>query len=270
MANTKLTKQATSSLASIFGTDEITFDQRPTFIPEGDKTGTEGITSDDIRLPRLGIAQGLSPQLTPGDNAYIENLKMFQMFNDTTGEVYGNGPLYFVVIRRDVRCIEFRPRAEGGGVVDLNVPRHDPRVTQWREVDGVRVPPPATLFNEYIVLLLKEGGEVDPVVISIKGTNKFNRRAATDLNGFIKMYASQGAKSVPIYGVIYAMESRAEKNDNGTFGVPSFKPVGFIPATMPNLFERAKEYAATLEGKTIVYDREGGHDGDFIEPEIVG
>lgn len=269
MVENKLAKQGVTNLSTIFGTEAITFDERPDFIPEGDKTGTEGITNDDIRLPRLGIAQGLSPQLTPGDNAYIDNLKMFQMFNDTTKEIYGNGPIYFVVVRRDVRCIEFRPRSEGGGVVDLNVPRNDPRATQWRDVDGVRVPPAATLFNEYVALILKQDGEVDPVVISIKGTNKFNRRATTDLNGFIKMYASQGAKSVPIYGVIYAIESRSEKNDNGTFGVPGFKPVGFIPKSMPGLFERAREYAATLEGKTVVYNREPGDEDDFIDPEIV-
>lgn len=256
-----LVKQGMTGLATIIGDVDLT--ERPDFIPVGDKTGTEGITSEDIRIPRLGIAQGLSPQMTPGDGSYIESLRMFDMFNDTTREVYGKGPIYFVAVRRDVRCIEFRPREEGGGVLDLNVPRNDPRATQWREVNGKRLPPSATTFHEYIVLLLKSPTEYEPLVISIKNTNKFNRRAATDLNGFIKMHGSRGAKSVPIYGVIYSVESRSEKNDNGTFGVPVFKQVGYIPKSMPDLFERAQEYAKSLEGKTIIVEREPGDDSDI-------
>ena len=260
MSDTKLAKQGTTTIAAIFGDTDLS--QRPDFIPEGDKTGTEGITSEDIRLPRLGIAQGLSPQVTPGDGAYIEDLKLFDLFNDSSNEVYGKGPIFFVPIRREVRCIEFIPRADGGGIRDMNVPRNDPRVTTWREVNGKRLPPVATVFHEFVSLLIKAGGEPEPIVISIKQTNKFNRRATTDLNGFIKMHASQGAKSVPIYGVIYSVESKPEKNDSGTFGVPVFRQVGFIPKSMPELFQRAQEYAKSLEGKTIVVQREAG-DEDF-------
>lgn len=267
MADDKLVKTTVTSIADILG-ESVDLSVRPDFIPAGDKTGTEGITAEDIRLPRLGIAQGLSPQMTPGDSEYIENLRMFEMFNDSTKQVYGRGPIYFIPIRRDVRCIEFRPRDEGGGIVDLNVPRDDPRATQWREIDGKRVPPVATTFHEFIVMLLGAEGRVDPIVISIKQTNKFNRRATTDLNGFIKMYASQGARSVPIYGVIYSIESRSEKNDNGTFGVPVFKAVGFLPPSMKNIFEQAREYAKSLEGRTVVINREPGDEP--LDGEVVG
>jgi hypothetical protein len=274
MTDTNLVKHGMTGIAEIIGDVDLT--QRPDFIPEGDKTGTEDITSEDIRLPRLGIAQGLSPQLTPGETSYIESLKLFEMFNDSTSEVYGKGPLYFVPVRRDVRCIEFIPRIEGGGVKDLNVPRNDPRVTQWREVeiDGQkkRLPPVATIFSEFIVLLLKSGGQTEPIVISVKHTNKFNRKAATDLTGFIKMHASQGAKSVPIYGVIYSIESKPEKNDRGIFGVPQFKQVGFVPPSLKNVYEQARDYATSLEGRTIVVEREPGED-DFdttaMDAEVV-
>jgi len=266
MADTKLVKGGATGIAAIIG--EMSLTERPDFIPAGDKTGTEGITSEDIRLPRLGIAQGLSPQIMPGDGSYIEDLKLFDMFNDSTNEVYGKGPLYFVPVRRDVKCIEFRPRTEGGGVVDLNVPRNDPRATQWREVNGKRLPPAATTFDEFIALLIKTGGETDPIVISIKHTNKWNRRAASDLNGFIKMHASQGVKSVPIYGVVYSIESKSEKNDSGTFGVPVFRQVGYIPKNMPELFERAKNYAASLEGKTVIVSREPGDEDSFDGPTL--
>jgi hypothetical protein len=270
MANkSDLIKAGADGIASIIG--DVDISQRPNFIPEGDKTGTEGISADDIRLPRLAIAQGLSPQVIPGDSEYIDGLRLMDMFNDNTKEIYGKGPLYFIAVRRDVRCIEFIPRTEGGGVRDLNVPRNDPRVTQWREVevDGVkkRLPPVATLFNEYVVLLLKrdETGQMiaEPIVISIKNTNKFNRRAMTDLNGFIKMHASKGAKSVPIYGVIYSIESKPEKNDKGTFGTPVVRQVGYVPPSLESIFHQAEEYAKELEGKNIIIEREPGDETDF-------
>ena len=132
----KLAKVGSNELSAILGADMGTLSERPSFIPEGDKSGTEGITKDDLRLPRLGIAQGLSPQLTPGDTQEIEGLRQVDMFNDTTKQIYGRGPVYFIVVRRDAKGIEFRPRSEGGGIIDLNVPRNDKRLTEWRTGDN--------------------------------------------------------------------------------------------------------------------------------------
>lgn len=268
MSNDKLAKVSSDELASIFGAPVGL--ERPDFIPEGDKTGTEGITKEDLRLPRLGIAQGLSPQMIPGDTQYIEDLKLYQMFNDTSKEVYGSGPVFFIAVRRDVRCIEFGE--DGKSIIDFDVPRNDPRVTQWRPDPGrpgKKLPPAATLFNEYISMLVKKGGGLEPVVISVKNTNKYNRRAASDLNGFIKMHASQAAKSVPIYGVIYSIESKSEKNDSGQFGVPVFKQVGYIPNTDlgASLFLKVSEYAESMKDKVIGVNREGQGE-DPIEGEF--
>ncbi|KKM78483.1 hypothetical protein LCGC14_1359440, partial [marine sediment metagenome] len=81
---------------------------RPDFIEVG-TAGTEDITADDLKLPRLAIAQGLSPQMLPDDSAHIEGLKLFELFNDLTDEIYGKGPLTFIVGRRQVKRIEFDP-----------------------------------------------------------------------------------------------------------------------------------------------------------------
>lgn len=248
---------------------EGTLAERPSFIPEGDTTGTEGITGEDIRFSRLSIAQGLSTQLIEGDSSYINDLKMFDLFNDLTGTVYGKGPLYFIPVRRDVRRIEFDPNVRGIPL-DMNVPPNDPRTAWTKDDDGKRIPPRATKFNEFVILLLLKGVPAEPMVLSIKDTNKFNRKAVERLNGFIKMHASKGKKSVPIYGVVYSIASKSEKNDNGTFGVPVIDQVGFVPTQ--ELFNQAKDFAASLEGKTIVITREPGEDDDLPpqEGEVVG
>jgi len=244
-------------------------EERPSWIPEGDTTGTD-MSAEDLRLPRLSIAQGLSPELTPGNSNYIENLKMFQLFNNLTQEIYGMGPIKFIPVRHDIRRIEFKPRSEGGGVIDMDVRPNDPR-TQWTtDAEGKRQAPRATKFNEYVVLLVRDGeDEPEPIVLSIKDTNKENRRAATNLNGYIALPTKIGSKKykLPIYGKMYTVESGTAKNDKGTYGVPVIKQAGVVHDA--NLGNRAMAFLKSLEGKNIVVDREPGSDDADFDPEAL-
>lgn len=232
---------------------------RPDWIPVGDTTGTQ-MDREDIRLPRLAIAQGLSPQITPGESAYIEGLKLFEMFNDVLGTIYGNGPLTFVPVRRDVRRIEFKPRSEGGGVLDMDVPPGDPRLKWTENEKKERVPPAATKFNEWVVYLIREGVAPEPIVLSIKDTNKWNRKAASNLNTFIALPHPQFG-ILPIYGKKYTITTGSEKNDKGTFGVPIIKQAGVL--NDGDIGRLAMNFAKSLEGKEIITNREPGDD-EFV------
>lgn len=247
-----------TTLGSISGTMD-----RPKSLDPNDRSGTEDIGVDDLRFPRLAIAQGLSNQLIPDDSSYIKGLALFDLFNDLSGEIYGRGPLTFVPVQRDVRRIEFTPREEGGGILDLDVPANDPR-TKWTVEDGQRVPPRATRFVEFVVLLLRDGKVPEPIVLSIKDTNKFNRRASEQLTAFIKF------RGTAIYTGLYTVSSKSEKNDSGTFGVYVMKNAGFIPTDIPAgaaLFKFAKDFAESLKGKKVIVQREPGVD-DF-DPDAI-
>jgi len=234
--------------------------ERPKSLDPNDRSGTEDIGAQDVRLPRLSFAQGLSPQMTPSDGQYIDDLKLFDMFNDLTSEPYGKGPITFVPVKRDVRRIEFTPRSEGGGIVDFDVPPNDPRM-KWTVKDGNRIPPRGTKFVEFVVLLLRPGKAPEPIVLSIKETNKWNRRASDQLTTFIKL------RNAPIYAGLYKIDSLTPgKNDKGTFAVPTIKNAGFVPKDTPAgkaLYDYAKQFAESLAGKVIVVDREPGADEEF-------
>lgn len=247
------------------GTQAIAATNRPAFMQTGDSTGIEGFGPDDIKLPRLAIAQAMSPQLADPAQA-IDGLKLGMFFNDLSGEVYGPGPLHIVVVRRDVRRIQFKPRAEGGGVLDLNVPANDPR-NDWNTDDkGGRIPPLATLFNEYVVFVMRDGFEPEPIVLSIKDTNKFNRKTSERLTGFIKFHPG------PVFSAVYSVRTVNEKNDEGTFGVfvidkmvTKENPKGYVEDE--NLYRMAERFEASLRGKTISVNREpGSDDGDTDFP----
>lgn len=260
MADTK----KTDAVATTSPNQELA--EIPSWIPEGDTTGT-AMAAEDIRLPRLLIAQGLSPEIIPGNAKFIEGLSMFDLFNDLTQEIYGKMgkvSLTFIPVRHDVRRIEFKPRAEGGGVIDMNVPANDPRTLWTNDPEDPtnrekRKAPRATKFNEYIALLVREDG-FEPIVISIKDTNKENRRAATNLNGYIGMPTKIGPKRVqlPIYGKMYTYEVGTASNDKGTYGVPIVKQAGVVRDEA--MGKGAMKFLKSLEGKNVIIEREAGDD----------
>lgn len=238
--------------------------ERPKSLDRDDLTGTEDIGPEDVRLPRLAIAQGLSNQMLPDDARYIAALHLFDLFNDITEDVYGRGPLTFVPIRRDVRRIEFLPREQGGGVVDMDVPPGDPRL-KWTgsAAEGNRQAPAATTFVEFIILMLRPGKAPEPIVLSIPGRNKFNRRASDNLTTFIKL------RHAAIYAGLYTVECKSEKNDKGTFGTYVCKNAGFVPKDTvagAKLFAYAEQFARSLEGKTVIVSRES--DTEFDPEEL--
>jgi hypothetical protein len=252
-----LTKSATGTLA-----------KRESFIQKGDLSGTEDIQANELRLPRLAIAQGLSSQIIPDGSDYIKGLSMYDLFNDLTGTVYGRGPIKFVVTKRETRRVEFDP--ENRGVpLDLNVPMGDPR-TEWTSNPdtGEREAPRATKFTEFVILVLMPGKDPEPIVMSIKDTNKWNRRASERLTGFLKFHP-------PIYSTYYSVESKSEKNDQGTFGVYVIKQVAKLDdpdqtdeqwEESLRIFNLAKEFRESLVGKTIVVEREvADEDSDDFE-----
>lgn len=260
MSDKELQKAGTQAIA-----------KREAFIEAGDVTGTENIGGDEIRLPRLAIAQGMSPQMIEGDSSYIPGLKLFDMFNDLTGEIYGKGPLTFVPLRKDTRWIQFASREDGGGVIDLNVQpilpdgRMNPLCEWSQDENGEKVPPAATRYFEFVVILMKDAGEIEPIMLSIKDTNKWNRKAANQLMSFIKLARK------PIYAGVYSVSSKSEKNDEGTFGVPVIGKLGLLdnPNVDDDTFEANKQtylyckgFAASLEGKVIQVQREAPSSDD--------
>lgn len=233
--------------------------ERPKSINPNDRSGTENIGVDELRLPRLSISHPQSPEMTEGDSKFIAALKPYEMFNNMIGDVYGRGPLMFIPLRRDVKRIEFIPRTEGGGIRDMDVPKNDVRL-KWTGVGVDRKPPVATEFIEFPSLLLRSGKAPEPILVSIKTTNKWNRRAADQLTLFIKM------RNAPVYAGLYTIESKPEKNDKGQFGVPVIKNAGFIPKDSEmgaKLYAFAEQLSKNWEGKEVVTNREAPGADDF-------
>lgn len=259
-----------ASLSLLLQSAELTgVAELPADADRNDLSGTEGITQDEIRLPRLAIAQGLSPQMIPTESTYIKGLTLGDMFNDVTGEIYGSGPLIVVPLVRHVTRIVFDPK-DKKVPLERDVPANDPRIGKWTwstaelKASGVRadVPPVVTEFVEFVCLLLNKGKLPEPIMVSIKTTNKYQRKTAVDWTTYISM------RGAAIYRGMYAISSKFEKGvskdgADTNFGVFTVKNAGNIPSEKPAgkaLVEFAKSYHERLNGKTIVVNRDGGDD----------
>lgn len=221
---------------------------RPSFLPATTE-GTEHITREDVKFPRLAIAQGLSDQLKKSHPKYIPGLSVGQLFNDLTGQIYGEGPLEFYIVRADPpRWVQFKPREEGGGMVDPDVPAGDPR-TLWTTdpTNGGRVKPIATMFYDYVLCLWPSR---ELIVLSLKSSGI---KHAMSLNGLIKL------RNAPLWGGKYSVKVMDEPGPQGPFPNFSIKSAGWVAD------EQVGQYLQKLfvefQGRTIVIDREPGDDG---------
>lgn len=219
---------------------------RPDFIPVGDTSGTDHITKEDMQVPRIALAQSLTPQVIEGKDGF----RVGEMFNNLTEELLGKGPFKIAIFRADPpRWIEFIPRDQGGGVKDMNVPAHDSRTQFTMDPVKGKQKPLADKFYDFIVGLYP----IDPadaygriIGLSFKGTGL---RIAKQLNALVKF------RNAPIYSGLYDLSSIMTKNAQGTFAIFQVKNAGYVPDKAT--FELHKAIHEQLLDKDITIAREG-------------
>lgn len=180
----------------------------------GNRAGLEHLQQSDLKMPRLALAQKMSHEVDPDDPRYIDGLRVGDLFNDLTQMVYDQ-PLEFTVVRADPpHWIEFLPRTEGGGVKDMNVPEGDPRTAFTKDANGKSIPPIATKFYDFVLMLLPSQ---EVVSLSLKSTGI---PVAKQLNALMLM------RNAPCYAGKYQLTSGEGKNAKGVFKVYRVKNAG--------------------------------------------
>jgi hypothetical protein len=250
-----MSRTATKEEKAIATRPNFALAERSSLIKEGDRRGTESLSANDIRPPSLRLAQSTTPETKRANAAYIEDLAEGELFNSLTREVYGEGPVYFAVVRSlGHRNVEFRPMAEGGGVVDFNVPDSDPR-TQFtiavKDGKNVRVKPVATLLYDYLILLLKESGERELMTLSLKGTQL---KKAKDMNTYLF-----GSK-LPTFAHVFSAAPVPESKNNFNYYGWRIERIGFAD---DGIVKEADATFQAMQGKTITVETEA----DDVEAE---
>lgn len=123
----------------------------PDYFTKNDRRGFEDTLQTDVLIPRLALAQALSPQVTDGDPNRIPDLKVGDLFNSVTGQIYGREVFVQLLRKMPLRAMQFNPIDEGGGVLDPDVPLDDDRC-QWHGDEK----PVATVFRDFLAVLLPQ------------------------------------------------------------------------------------------------------------------
>ena len=210
-------------------TDITTTAPSPLVASSGPPLGTEHITSDDVMMPRLGLAQAISNEVNKTHADFIDDLGVGDFWNTVSGKVYGGGPLTFsVLVAHPPRAVEFAALSDGGGIIDSNVPLTDPRLAFGD--DGS--PPQATKFYDY-VLWLHESNEMIAMSLARSAI-----KAAKSLNGLIRM------RGTAVFTGRYTVTSVQKTSSQGNYQSWRFRnsPLGNITE------EQAQEFAGLHSG----------------------
>lgn len=185
--------------------------------------GFENVRQEDITLPRLSIAQSISPQVQKDDPLQIKGLEVGQFFNTVTEQIYGETvritPLFYFPSRilfpprgsnepercratkldEDGRLIEGRITPEGCDACPHSVFRMQP--------DGSNRPD-CTKFMNYICAIHRNDGRLEPIAWSVKSKMiKPTKR----WNGKIR------AEPLPGFCLYFDFATKAERASKGTF-----------------------------------------------------
>lgn len=227
--------------------------ERPSFLPSGDVRGIDHLKKDDLQMPRLALAQALTPQVAEGKEGFATGV----LFNSLTEEIYGKGPIDFTVIRADPpRWVEFFPREQGGGIKDMSVPSSDPRTLFTVDSNGKPVPPAATKFYDFVVLMFPLQG--DPmerlIALSFKGTML---KTARQLNGLMKY------RNAPSFAGRYTLTTAMTKNAKGMFAIYQVKNAGWVDEATFHLGEQLYD---AIKDRTLTIEREPGEEETDFNP----
>ncbi len=230
--------------------------------PEGKDAGVlgnEGIGRGDINMPRIDIAQKMSPEIDPTNAAkFIEGLTFTDLFHSSTKQNLGKGPLHFVILRRDdPRWIEWIQRELGGGIKDKDVKRGDPRT----KFGSAGEKPIATEYHDFIVLLLNGFDPKNPldsiVALSLKSSGI---KAAKQLNLLVQL---RGPKL--ICKGVYELSSGhdTDKKTQGVYAIYKFKNAGWLKPDSP-IEKLSIELFEAWKDREVKFEREPGDDTDFV------
>jgi hypothetical protein len=180
-------------------------------------TGLEHLTAEDLEVPKLKLAQAMSPQLEETDADYNPDLRTGDLWNSITGEIYPQPVRLSVLVAHPWRAVEYAPLADGGGVIDADVPRGDPRLA----FPGPGEKPIATELFEYTCYLW-ETREI--LILSLSSTAA---RVARQFNCLMALRADkETGRRLEVYEGVYELTSVSKASPKGTYRQVKFRNAG--------------------------------------------
>lgn len=182
---------------------------------KNDVSGKEGITAADWKPAFLCIAQLTSAVKDETGDAYINGIKLGDIYNSETKELYGRGPIEFQLLRHRKRAYLPDENGRMGEEIAWDDPRCEwPTEEEKKAWEGKGKPrPEGVRVYDWVVLLLT--GEL--AIISFKSKSFGAGQTLTKWAGMV-----QG----PVFTAKFALKSVLKENEAGKFGVFTVETAG--------------------------------------------
>lgn len=221
----------------------------PDYLKKDDHRGLEDTQQSDINIPRLALAQALSPEVTEGDPNRIEGLKVGDLFNSVTGQNYGREVHVQILRKMPLRAMEFYNIDDGGGVKRLNVPLNDPALAWGNSGNKKEDKPKATLFRDFIAVILPQR---EMIALSFKSSGI---TVAKSLWGLVTM------RNRSVFAGRYRITTGVEL-DPKPHQVYKVENAGWVSEQDAQLGEEMHEAVAQIKGAQVDVEREPGDEFD--------
>jgi len=217
--------------------------------------GAEGavFSADDLLIPRLQLAQKMSPELDENDAKYIEGIKAGNFFNSVSRDIYTD--IDVIPCHSRTSYTEWVPRDQGGGLVgehDADSPAVKNTLTveeDGKRRDVMESGNELVIADEFYSFIVKEDGDYEPVLISMKSTQ---RKVAKRWRTLISMNKARNPKtnqlqSVPIFSTLWKLTSVVEVNKkNEKYSNFAVQKIGPISTDKQDLYHAAKQFRESI------------------------
>lgn len=208
----------------------------------GDEQGMENVTSQDVKLAFLAIAQKTSKAVDPSEGKYIDGLKFGEMYNSESREIYGTGPIEFLPVMMGKRAHLKKENGTLGERVDWD----DPRVTWEGAREAKRDKPEGVRIYDWACVLVPT---LERVVLSFQSTSFGAGQSLNTILDKHRTLARVAGKGFRPFQLKLAVSTFIDKNDFGSFGKFTIELTG---GPTPEQFKFASGWFESIKGKTIV------------------
>lgn len=204
--------------------------------------GNEGVSSEDMTVPRLELVQSLSEVRKKSSPEFIEGIQEGQLYNNITKEVYGDSVL-FVPVAFKKEYLLWRDQKLGGGFGGAFPTADDAaamvgtqeRPEEWEVVDTPQ---------HFGLLISETTGQIVEAVISMA---KSKARVSRKFNSQIRLNGGDR------FSRIYRLRGVEDSNQAGqSYFNLAIDGVGFVNE---ELYKRAEQFYALLEAGKVQADR---------------
>jgi len=218
----------------------------PAHIQQGSERGSEDVGTDDLIIPRLELAQALSPAQKKKDDNYIKGCEEGMLYNNVTRDLYGEGVVVCPVVFKKEYLL-WRDRKDDiggfhGAYPDLATA--EAAKSELERPENVE----AIETHQHFCLLVKNSGGTEEIVISMA---RSKMKISRGWNSLVRI--NQNDRFSRVYKLSTFTDSNSSGDEFMNFKVTNVS--GSSGFASPEVYKQAEALYDSIRSGTVTVDR---------------